>query len=270
MQGRHVCVYAHKQLPPRTGYSRHSTFHPQGSSPEEDKFIRQRWDSGDAGRGRSPFVTTPLSHGHKSQHLHSRSKHRGHSATPVGDRGVDRDLYGRGKKEVDGGWHRERDVRDVSYQDRRRDGGRGKERDGWEWGERYEDDHHSIRERDGDHIRRRDGGGDHISGREGAGHDHTSGRERDGVRAQMPAADGGRYQHGRDPLLVVNILKDGERREAIGGRKEGESKVPAKQKPHKNVYVLNQAEFTSSDSDLEADQLQVSRSVVIHTHHMVC
>lgn len=109
----------------------------------------------------------------------------------------------------------------------------------------------------------------------GKGGERESG-ERDRGRGREVVGDGFRYEHSRDPLLVVNIHKDGRvggRRGDHGGRgreahggvrgegkesREGGSKLSARLKPPRNVSLLNQ-EFTSSDSDLEADQLQVGR-----------
>ena len=226
---KHVFIYTNRQPPPAPlprgaehGYQHSRTvLYPKGASSEGGRYYE------DGGRVRSPYVTTPLSaHGHKSQQFHSSSSHRGH--------------YGEGQsfcrggedREVDRGWPRHGwDEWDA----------RG--RDGWE---RREEGKRGTREMDGDRIghrgQRGNGGHEHRE----RGHDHIRGRE------GLTAGDGVGYKQGRDPLLVVNILKDGESREAIGGRREEVSAAKA----HKNVYVLNQ-EMTSSDSDFEPDQLQV-------------
>lgn len=87
---------------------------------------------------------------------------------------------------------------------------------------------------------REHGRGRDMPYQDGKGGGAEPGREegRDGMRS-------------RDPLLVVNIHKDVEGgRGAHGGRRGGET---VQQKPHVPYH-----ECTSSDSDLEADQLKVS------------
>jgi hypothetical protein len=118
-----------------------------------------------------------------------------------------------------------------------------------EWGEREHWQRH-----EGGHYRGGERDDNRASMREHRGRDrreHGEGKEGGGGGAGGSAD----YQQGRDPLLVVNILKDREKREAVGGRRQ---EVLTKKKTQKNVYELNH-EVASSDSDLEADHLQVRR-----------